>query len=84
VAGIKEGPGRDIVLLGSGELARSLARRGLIDQYLLLIHPLVLGTGRRLFDDGPPSRLELLTTRTSTTGVVIANYRASTTIKGGR
>src|SRR5919106_1654856 len=75
VARAKEGPGGDIVLLGSGDLARSLARRGLVDGYLLLIHPLVLGSGQRLFEPGlPTSALELTATRTSTTGVIIATY----------
>ena len=41
-------------MLGSGELVQSLRRRGLIDEYLLLIHPLVLGAGRKLFPDGGP------------------------------
>ena len=75
VARAKEGPGGDIVLLGSGDLARSLARRGLVDGYVLLIHPLVLGSGQRLFEPGlPTSALELTDTRTSTTGVIIATY----------
>jgi dihydrofolate reductase len=78
VARLKEGDGGDLVLLGSGELARSLARAGLVDDYVLLIHPLVLGTGTRLFGPGlPTSALELTGTRTSTTGVIIASYRAS-------
>jgi dihydrofolate reductase len=52
--------------------------RGLIDEYLLLIHPLVLGSGRRLFPDGGFASLELQDTLTTTTGVVIATYRAAT------
>jgi dihydrofolate reductase len=51
VARLKEQPGKDIVVLGSGELVRSLMRRNLVDDYVLLIHPLVLGSGRRLFAD---------------------------------
>jgi dihydrofolate reductase len=62
-------------VIGSGELVRSLIGRGLIDEYLLLIHPLVLGSGRRLFADGNVASLELQDTLVTTTGVVIATYR---------
>jgi dihydrofolate reductase len=75
VAGLKEQPGKDLVVLGSGELVRSLMGRHLVDEYVLLIHPLVLGSGRRLFTDGGPSAsLRLVDTKTTTTGVVIATY----------
>jgi dihydrofolate reductase len=51
-------------------------RRNLIDEYLLLIHPLVLGSGRRLFNDGGSfAALRLIDTKTTTTGVVIATYQ---------
>ena len=64
------------MILGSGELVRSLPGPGLIDPYILLIHPLVLGSGRRLFDDrGRPDHLDLADTTTTTTGVVLARYR---------
>jgi dihydrofolate reductase len=64
------------VVLGSGELVQSLRRHDLIDRYVLLIHPLILGEGRRLFPEGsPPADLELVTSVTTTTGVVIATYR---------
>jgi dihydrofolate reductase len=67
--------GEDLVVLGSGELVQSLIRRGLIDEFLLPIHPLTLGTGQRLFPDhGAPAKLRLTNTRTTTTGVVIAFY----------
>ena len=50
---------------------------GLIDEYLLTIHPLVLGQGRRLFgDDGAYAELTLVDTKPTTTGVVIARYRS--------
>lgn len=76
VAGLKEQPGGDMVLLGSGELAQSLMRDGLVDEYVLSIHPLVLGSGRRLFPEGSPSaKLELVESVTTTTGVVIGTYR---------
>jgi dihydrofolate reductase len=68
----------DIGVLGSGELCQSLMRHDLIDEYVLLIHPLVLGSGRRLFPDGSPAgALRLVDTVTTTTGVVIATYQPS-------
>jgi dihydrofolate reductase len=74
VAKLKEQPA-DLVVLGSGELVRSLMHADLVDEYVLLIHPLVLGTGRRLFtDEGPSAALRLVDTKTTTTGVVIATY----------
>jgi len=76
VAGLREEPGQDLVVLGSGDLVQSLMRRGLVDEYVLLIHPLVLGTGRRLFGDGAAfGALELAHSVISTTGVMIGTYR---------
>jgi dihydrofolate reductase len=76
VARLKEQPGKDIVVMGSGELVRSLMRRNLVDELVLLIHPLVLGSGRRLFaDDGAFATLRLVEAQPTTTGVVIATYR---------
>ncbi|HWH96227.1 MAG TPA: dihydrofolate reductase family protein [Baekduia sp.] len=50
VAALKEKPGGDLVIMGSGELIRSLLPDGLIDEFLLIVHPLVLGSGHRLFE----------------------------------
>jgi len=76
VARLKEELGKDLVILGSGELVQSLMRRNLVDEYVLLIHPLVLGSGRRLFADGGAfAALRLVGTKTTTTGVVIATYQ---------
>ena len=76
VAKLKQEPGQDLTVLGSGELVRSLIRRDLVDRYILLIHPLVLGTGRRLFPDGGvPATLRLAGSTTTTTGVIIATYQ---------
>jgi dihydrofolate reductase len=76
VARLKEQPGGDLVVLGSGELVQSLMSRNLVDEYVLLIHPLVLGSGRRLFTDGgSPGSLRLVETKATTTGVVIATYQ---------
>lgn len=76
VARLKEEPDKDLVVLGSGELIQSLMRRNLVDEYVLLIHPLVLGSGRRLFTDGSVfAALRLVGTKTTSTGVVIATYQ---------
>jgi dihydrofolate reductase len=76
VAELKQGSAGDLVIMGSGRLIRSLLPHGLIDEYLLLIHPLVLGSGRRLFDhDGHAVELRLVDSTPTTTGVLIATYQ---------
>jgi dihydrofolate reductase len=80
VARLKKGPGKDIVVLGSGQLVQSLMRGRLIDQYVLLIHPVILGSGRRLFSDsGSREALKLVDTKTTSTGVIIATYQPAET-----
>jgi dihydrofolate reductase len=75
VAELKEQPGDDLHIMGSGELVQALMRRGLIDEFMLMIHPLVLGSGRRLFPEGSSAtNFRLLDTRTANSGVVIATY----------
>jgi dihydrofolate reductase len=75
VAEFKARPGGSLLVLGSGELLRSLMRCDLVDEYTLLIAPVVLGSGRRLFDErGPRFELELVEETRTTTGVVIATY----------
>jgi dihydrofolate reductase len=75
VAKLKEPPGPDIVVLGSGDLLQTLMRHDLVDRYVLMIHPLVLGSGRRLFGDGTaPRRLRLTDCVTTTTDVTISTY----------
>jgi dihydrofolate reductase len=77
VGALKAELDHDLGILGSGELIRSLMPHGLIDEYLLTIHPLVLGQGRRLFGEGGPyAPLTLVDTKPTTTGVVIARYRS--------
>ena len=76
VSQLKQQPGKDLLIMGSGELIQSLMRANLIDDYVLLIHPLVLGTGRRLFPDGgAAATLRLVATSTTDKGVVIATYQ---------
>src|SRR6266704_4935756 len=66
VAQLKQQPGKDLLIMGSGELIQSLMRANLIDDYVLLIHPLVLGSGRRLFPDGgAAATLRLVATSTT-------------------
>ena len=78
VARLKQEPGKDLVVLGSGELVQSLMRRNLVDKYVLLIHPLVLGSGRHLFTDGGAfAALRFVDIKTTTTGVVITTYAAT-------
>lgn len=63
-----------LAIMGSGELIRSLIAADLIDEYLLMIHPLVLGSGRRLFPEGAHVPLRLTRGETTATGVLIATY----------
>ena len=63
-----------LAIMGSGELISSLLAAGLIDEYLLMIHPLVLGTGRRLFPAGVHASLRLAGRVVAADGVVIATY----------
>jgi dihydrofolate reductase len=75
VSDLKAKEDGDIVVLGSGGLLRSLIGAALVDEYVLLIHPLVLGPGRRLFPDDAFSTLRLVDSVTTTTGVIIATYQ---------
>lgn len=76
VARLREKPGGVLGIMGSGELIQALRLESLIDEYLLMIHPIVLGSGRRLFPDGPPTELALVDTKTSSSGVILATYEA--------
>ena len=75
VAELKAGPGNDLSINGSAALVRSLHAAGLIDRYTLLIHPLTLGGGARLFEGGAPlTEFELTGSVTTGKGVIIAHY----------
>jgi dihydrofolate reductase len=76
LAKLKAEPGPGLTILGSGELVKSLMQRDLVDELVLNIHPLVLGSGRRMLgDDGTFARFELVRSVPTTTGVIIARYR---------
>jgi dihydrofolate reductase len=79
VAALKRDVEGDLVVLGSGELVRSLAQAGLVDVYMLSIHPLILGAGTKLFAEGKDAygTLELVEAVPTTTGVIIATYRTT-------
>ena len=75
VAELKAEPGGDLGIIGSASLVRSLHAAGLIDRYTLLICPLTLGSGTRLFEGpGPLTEFDLSRSVTTTTGVIIAHY----------
>jgi dihydrofolate reductase len=76
VAALRKKDDKDIVILGSGAVVRELLEKQLVDEFVLLIHPIVLGSGQRLFDtNGPAAFYELADTKTTGTGVIVATYR---------
>ncbi len=75
VAKLKAGTGKDIQVIGSGELVQTLAGHDLVDEYRLMIHPIVMGIGKRLFrEPTSPARLRLVESKATSTGVLIATY----------
>ena len=76
ISELKRQPGKDIVISGSGALVRSLLRDGLIDELRLMVHPVLVGSGKRLFEEGEEqTALELVDSKTFATGVVYLIYR---------
>ncbi len=76
VAALKAQPGKDLVVMGSLQLVQTLRKHNLVDEYVLLIHPLVLGAGTRLFPDGAAlAALRLVDAKPTTAGVIVATYR---------
>lgn len=74
VSELKRRPGRELQVHGSASLVRSLAEADLVDVYRLVVVPVVLGRGRRLFDGAPPHSLRLTATRTSGSGAAMLTY----------
>ena len=73
---LKRRPGKNITIIGSGALVGSLLVEGLLDKLRLMVHPIVLGGGKRLFEEGEDREaLELVDSRTFGTGVVYLTYR---------
>ena len=76
VAKLKERPGRELQVHGSGQLAQTLIEHDLVDEYRLLYFPVHLGSGKKLFRDGArAAALRLLSATTTGTGVIIAAYQ---------
>ncbi len=76
VSKLKQQPGQDILIAGSGELVHMLMQHDLIDEYRLMVHPVVLGSGKRLFRDGTDTTvLRLVDTKTFSSGVVVLSYQ---------
>jgi dihydrofolate reductase len=77
---LKQQPGQDILIYGSGALVNTLIGHNLIDEYRLMIHPVLLGGGKHLFRDGhATAALRLADTKTTSTGVVLLTYTAAGT-----
>jgi dihydrofolate reductase len=76
---LKAQPGRDILVFGSGRLVETLLRHELVDEYRLLVFPVVLGRGRRLFPEGLGTTLQLVEARPFSSGVVALTYRPAAT-----
>ena len=75
VSALRQDEGNHILVIGSGELAQTLMRENLVDEYRLMVHPLVLGTGKRLFRGEAGSvRLKLVESKPTTTGVLLLTY----------
>jgi dihydrofolate reductase len=76
VANLKKGPGGDILIAGSRMLLNTLIKHDLIDQYRLLVYPVVLGSGKRLFKEENQAKLKLVESRSFSTGVVLMEYKS--------
>lgn len=81
---LKNSKGPDLRVWGSGELVQLLLKNDLVDELWLLIHPLTLGKGKKLFNDGPiPAAFTLIESTVTPSGVLIANYKRAGEVKTG-
>jgi dihydrofolate reductase len=76
VGKLKQQEGSDVLVLGSGTIVQQLAREGLIDEYLFIVSPVVVGAGKSLFDQVKPQTLKLLKTTSFDSGNVVLHYAA--------
>jgi dihydrofolate reductase len=75
VAGLREQPGGDILVAGSASVARQLLHLGLVDELRLVVYPVVLGAGKRLYGEDSYTKLDLVENKTTPTGAVLMVYR---------
>jgi dihydrofolate reductase len=75
VARLKQAPGKDMVIYGSGSIVAALTQRGLIDDYRIFVCPIILGSGKSLFNGDDRKGLKLVDTRRFSSGVVLLSYR---------
>ena len=77
VAKLKAEPGQNLLIYGSAHLVEYLRQHGLIDQYRLMVHPLLLGSGKRLFTGDASTDMKLISCHTTSTGVLILTYQVA-------
>ena len=81
---LKNSDGSDLLVSGSGSLIQTLLKHDLVDELWLLIHPLTLGTGKKLFDNGTmPAAFSLIESTATPSGVIVANYKRAGEVKTG-
>jgi len=84
IKALKAGEGPDLLIQGSGDLIQTLLRHGLIDEFKLVIFPVVLGGGKKLFADGSaPHSFKLMRTQSFSSGVIFATYQPDGPVKTG-
>lgn len=82
--GIKAADGADMIVWGSSQIVSVLLEHGLVDEVLLLVYPVLLGTGKRFFSDGASARgLSLVHTKTASSGVLMNTYRPDGPLRTG-
>ncbi len=74
---LKNQPGKDLLLAGSAQLFNAMMRENLIDLYRIMLHPIVLGNGKKLFADGGERKLELKETRRFSKGIIVLEYESA-------
>jgi dihydrofolate reductase len=76
IAELKQQPGRDILVFGSGQLLHTLIQHHLVDEYRLMVHPIIVGSGKRLFPEGTAQLvLKLVEIKPFSSGVAVLTYQ---------